>query len=281
MNTAYVNGEFLPLDEARVSVLDRGFLFADSVYEVVPFYAGRGFRLDAHLDRLARSLELLRIADPYDRGRWHDIITTLIEANGGGDLSLYIQVTRGAPARRDHRIPDDVEPTVVAFCQSRMPVDASVLENGIAAVTHEDTRWRYCTIKSTSLLANVLAADEARAQGASEALLVRDGCVQEGTSSNMFAVVDDRLVTPALRDTILPGITRAVVLELAAREHIEHAEVETLSPAELKRASEIWITSSVREIFPVTRLDGQPVGTGEPGPLWTRMRAALQAMTHD
>ncbi|MES1947856.1 D-amino-acid transaminase [Salinisphaera sp. C84B14] len=281
MNTAFVNGEFLPLAQARVSVLDRGFLFADSVYEVVPFYAGRGFRLDEHLDRLARSLGLSRIRDPYDRPRWHEIIAGLIDANGGGDLSLYIQVTRGAPARRDHRIPDDIEPTVVAFCQSRAPVDPAVLAHGIAAVTHDDTRWRYCTIKSTSLLANVLAADQARAQGASEALVVRDGCIQEGTSSNVFAVIDDRLVTPALRDTILPGITRAAVLELAAREQVEHAEVETLLREDLQRASEIWITSSVREIFPVTELDGACVGNGKPGPLWTRMHAALQAMPHD
>jgi D-alanine transaminase len=281
MQTAFVNGEFLPLENARVSVLDRGFLFSDSVYEVVPFYAGRGFRLDAHLERLERSLALLRIVNPYERERWHEIIAELIEANGGGDLALYIQVTRGAPERRDHRIPDDIEPTVVAFCQSRAPVDPAVLEKGIAAITHEDTRWRYCTIKSTSLLANVLAADDARSRGASEALMVRDGAVQEGTSSNVFAVIDHRLVTPSLRDTILTGITRAAVLELAERDDIDHAEIETLSPAALRSASEIWVTSSIREIFPVTTLDGETVGTGKPGPVWTRMQTALQAMAHD
>ncbi|MES1941937.1 D-amino-acid transaminase [Salinisphaera sp. T5B8] len=281
MTTAFVNGEFLPLEEARISVLDRGFLFADSVYEVVPFYAGHGFRLEAHLERLERSLALLRMTNPYDRPRWRQMIARLVEANGGGDLALYVQVSRGAPERRDHRIPRDVAPTVVAFCQSRAPVDPAILENGIAAITHEDTRWRYCTIKSTSLLANVLAADAARGQEAGEALLVRDDAVQEGTSSNVFAVIDGQLVTPALTDTILPGITRAAVLELAAREGIDHAEIDSLSVGALRKASEIWVTSSIREIFAVTSLDGKTVGSGKPGPLWTRMQSALQAMAHD
>lgn len=281
MSTAFVNGDFVALDEARVSVLDRGLLFSDSVYEVIPFYAGRGFQLEAHLQRLERSLELLRITNPYDRPRWRALIGELVEANDGGDLSLYLQVTRGAPPQRDHRIPEGIEPTVIGFCQPRKAIDPQVLEGGIAAITREDTRWDYCTIKSTSLLANVLAADAARAEGANEALLVRDGAVLEGTSSNVFAVVDGQLVTPALRDTILPGITRAFVLELAAREAIAHAEIETLTPDALRGASEVWITSSVREIFPVTRLDGVPVGDGKPGPLWTRMRERLQAVTHE
>lgn len=281
MTTAYVNGQFLPLENATVSVLDRGFLFSDSVYEVIPVYAGTAFRMADHLERLANSLDGLRIANPHDIDGWRDLLDDLVARDGGGDLAIYLQVTRGAPARRDHRLSADVEPTVVAFCQSRSAPDPALLEAGLAAITTEDTRWRYCRIKSTSLLANVMAADAARQQGATEAILVRDGAVQEGTSSNVFAVLDGQLVTPALRDTILPGITRGVVLELAASHTLDYAEVETLTPAALRSASEIWITSSTREIFPVTRLDGAPVGDGTPGALWTRMQGWLQAVTHE
>lgn len=281
MSTAYVNGEFVALENARVSVLDRGFLFADSVYEVIPVYAGHCFALDAHIARLARSLALLGIDNPHDAAGWQALIERLIEANGGGDLAVYLQVSRGAAERRDHRIPDAIEPTVVGFCQTRAAPDPATLRDGIAAVTRTDTRWTYCTIKSTSLLANVLAADAARAEGAAEAIMVRDGEVLEGTSSNVFAVLDGCLVTPALRDTILPGITRRLILDLARRDAIEHAEVDTLAADALERASEIWITSSTREIFPVTRLNGSAVGDGRPGPVWTRMRACLQAMAHE
>lgn len=281
MSIAFVNGDYLPLSEARVSVMDRGFLFADSVYEVIPVYAGVCFRLDDHLRRLARSLAGLRIANPHDLADWQALVAKLIEHNGGGDLSVYIQVSRGAPARREHRLPKNIAPTVVAFCQTRAPVDDAVLCDGIAAVTATDTRWRDCWIKSTSLLANVVSADAARAAGASEALLVRDGAVLEGTSSNVFAVIDGTLVTPGLCNSILPGITRAVVLDLAARHGVDHAEIDRLTPRALATASEIWITSSTREVFAVTRLNNTPVGNGRPGPLWTRMRAALQAMTHD
>lgn len=281
MSTAYVNGEFVALEDARISVLDRGFLFADSVYEVIPVYAGHCFALDAHIARLARSLDLLAITNPHDPTGWLALIEQLVDANGSGDLAVYLQVSRGAPARRDHRIPRDIEPTVVAFCQTRSAPDPAMLSDGIAAITQTDTRWAYCTIKSTSLLANVLAADAARADDADEAIMVRNGEVLEGTSSNVFAVLDDRLVTPALRDSILPGITRRVILDLAARHHVNHAEVDNLPVAALRSASEVWITSSTREIFPVTRLDGEPVGDRRPGPVWTRMRAYLQAMTYE
>lgn len=281
MSTAYVNGDFVALENARVSVLDRGFLFADSVYEVIPVYAGRAFRLDAHIARLRASLDGLRMRNPHDDAAWRQLINALIAANGGGNLALYLQVTRGAPPRRDHRLPDDTEPTVIAFCQSRSAPDPAVIRDGIGAITMADTRWQYCSIKSTSLLANVMAADAARQAGADEAILVRDGTVLEGTASNVFAVIDDRLVTPALRETILPGITRGVVLELAAREAVDCAQVDTLSVETLHAASEIWITSSTREIFAVTRLDGAAVGDGMPGPLWTRMRTSLQAMAHE
>jgi len=285
MSTAYVNGSTMPLSEARISVLDRGFLFADSVYEVIPVYAGRCFRLTDHLHRLDNSLTGLRIGNPHSIAQWSSLIGELITRNtdekNTGDLSVYVQVTRGASPRRDHRLPEAIKPTVVAFCQSRAPVDATILNSGIRAITRPDTRWQHCSIKSTSLVANILAADEARAAGATEAILVRHGGVMEGTSSNVFAVIDGQLLTPALRDSILPGITRAAILAIAARDGIDHAEIETLTPDALRAASEVWITSSTREIFAVTRLDDAPIGDGQPGPLWTRMHSALQAMTYE
>ncbi len=280
MQIAYVNSHYLPLDQAQVSVLDRGFLFADSVYEVIPVYAGRCYRLADHITRLQRSMTGIRLSHTYSAQDWTALIETLVVKNGSGDLSVYLQVTRGSAPRRDHRLPDHPEPTVVAFCQPRAAVSDDVLRQGIDAVTMTDTRWQYCTIKSTALLANVLAADDARAAGATEALLTREGCVQEGTSSNVFALIDGELVTPALRDTILPGITRAAILELARARDVPHTEVGDLTVAQIGPADEIWITSSLREIYPVTRLDSAPVGDGRPGPLWTRMRAWLQADSH-
>lgn len=281
MPTALINDAFVPLAEARVSVLDRGFLFADSVYEVIPVYAGQPFRLGNHLQRLQTSLDGLRIPNPHPIDGWTQRIHDLIEANGGGDIAVYLQITRGASPRRDHRLPDDLQPTVVAFCQSRPAPDETILRRGIPAITTEDIRWLHCRIKSTSLLANIMAADSARQEGAAEAILVRDGAVLEGTSSNVFAVSRGQLVTPALRETILAGITRGVILEIARREGLEHAELEVMTPDDLRQADEIWITSSTREIHAVTQLDGAIVGTGVPGPLWTRMRSWLQASAHE
>lgn len=276
MHTAYVNGEFLPLEQARISVLDRGFLFADSVYEVIPVYAGRPFLLEEHLQRLDNSLAGIRLANPRSISSWRSLVTELITANGGGNMALYLQVTRGADTRRDHRLSAAPQPTIVAFCQTRNAPDPATFSDGVAAVTHNDERWLHCAIKSTSLLANILAADDAANAGAAEAILIRDGQVTEGASSNVFAVLDGILTTPALRPEILPGITRAYVLRLAREHGIACAEA-TLTPTALETAEEIWLTSSTREIYPVTRLDGMPVGSGRPGPVWTRMRALLQA----
>lgn len=272
---AYVNGEFLPLEQARVPVTDRGLLFGDAVYEVVPVYAGRPYLPDAHLARLDRSLDGIRLANPHSDTEWTALLTQLIERNGGGDLMLYLQVTRGAYPRRDHRMPDETRAGVIAFCQPLPEPDPETLESGVAAVTRPDPRWVRCDIKSTALLANVLVADEAHATGANEAILIRDGRVTEGASSNVFAVRDGRLATPPLSPAILPGITRDTVLRLARAHDIPHAEAE-VAPADLAAAEEIWLTSSTREIYPVTRLDGAPVGDGRPGSLWARMRGLLQ-----
>lgn len=281
MDTAYVNGRFLPLHEAQVPVLDRGFLFGDAVYEVIPVYDGQTYALADHIQRLGSSLRGIRLTDPLGPDGWTALVTDLIERNGGGDMAVYLQVTRGAPPRRDHRPASATGPaTVVGFCQTRPPAAPSLLEQGVAAVVRDDTRWARCDIKSTALLANVLLAGDAQANDANEAILVRDGRVTEGASSNVFAVSGNTLITPPLEAAILPGITRARVLALARRAAITVAE-RPIPVAELHAADEIWLTSSTREIYPVTRLDGTTVGAGRPGPVWTRMRALLQADTHD
>lgn len=280
MSIAYVDGEFLPLEQARVPVTDRGLLFGDAVYEVVPVYAGRPYLLDAHLARLTRSLAGIRLSNPHPPEEWTVLLGGLIERNGGGDLMLYLQVTRGAYPRRDHHLPDEPRPTVIAFCQPLPVPDPETFARGVAAITRPDPRWARCDIKSTALLANVLAADEAHAAGANEAILIRDGRVVEGASSNVFMVRDGTLATPPLAPALLAGITRDTILRLARAHDIPCTEAG-ITATELTAADEIWLTSSTREVYPVTRLDDAPVGGGRPGPLWTRMRDLLQAETHE
>lgn len=277
MSIAYLNDRFMPLNQATVPVTDRAFLFGDAVYEVIPVYDGRLFRLDSHLARLQHSLDGLQIRNPMTAGQWSDMFRELIERNGGGDLSLYLQVTRGAPAARDHAFPEAaVAPTVVAFCQPLKPVPAAYLEDGIAAVTLPDERWAHCNIKSTALLANVMLKHRASDAGAVEALLVRNGRLTEGSSSNVFVVLDGEAITPVQDSHVLPGVTRDLVLELA-RDHGLPARFGEVAQQRLANAEEIWICSSTRELLPVTSLDGTPVGDGRPGPVWRRFHDQLQA----
>lgn len=278
LETAYLNGVFLPLAEASVPVLDRGLLFADAVYEVIPVYAGRPYALAEHLQRLAHSLAALAIVNPLDAAAWTALLSDLIARNGSGDCSVYLQITRGSAARRDHRPASAGAPTVIAFCQARAAPDAALFEQGVQAITQADTRWSRCDIKSTALLANVLLAGAAADAGAAEAILLRDGFVTEGASSNVFVVVNGLLTTPPLSPAILAGITRAKLLGLAAAHGIDYREA-AIAAADLAGADEIWLTSSTREIYPVTVLDGAAVGGGAPGPLWHRLRGLLQADT--
>lgn len=267
----YLNGQWLDGDSACVSVLDRGFLFGDGVYEVIPVYGGYAFRLQAHLNRLQRSLHETRIPEPHDREGWQAIIDGLIERFGAdGDASVYLQVTRGV-AQRDHAFPAEARPTVFGMINPLHPVDEAVLEQGVAAIVREDIRWHRCDIKSISLLGNVLLRQEAVEAGAAEAILIRDGLVTEGAASNVFVVKSGEIITPPTDECLLGGITRELVLELA-RFHglaVREAPVRELF---LRNADEIWLTSSTKEILPVTRLDGKPVGEGVPGPVWHTMR---------
>ncbi|HEB58278.1 MAG TPA: D-amino acid aminotransferase [Gammaproteobacteria bacterium] len=270
----YLNGEYLPAEEARVPVLDRGFIFGDGVYEVIPAYNGKLFRLDEHLQRLDDSLTATRITNPYSNTEWRTILETLLEKNGDGDQSVYLQVTRGI-AVRDHGFPEKITPTVFVMCNPLKPVDNQVREQGVCAITLEDTRWKHCNIKAITLLPNILLRQEAVDAGCAEAILIRDGLVTEGAASNVFVVHDGRITTPPKSRQLLPGITRDLVVELANKHGLDCVE-EDIPVATLTQADEIWLTSSTREILPVTRLDDQPVGDGRPGPVWAKMFAIYQ-----
>jgi D-alanine transaminase len=271
--TGYLNGEFLPLATARISPFDRGFLFADGVYEVVPVHRGRPFLLRAHLDRLARSLAAIRLDNPHTHEQWATIVQVLVNRAGSPEQLVYLQVTRGAESGRNHPFPVDVTPTVFGFTAPYTAPSAEVLARGLAGVTREDIRWARCDIKSIALLANVLLRQEAGDAGGSEAILLRDGWLTEGSSSTVFIVTGATLATPPNDPRILPGTTREAVLALAPE---LRQEIRPVGAAELARADEIWIASAGRSVLPVTRLDGRPVGIGRPGAHWKRTYGALQ-----
>jgi len=274
-DTAYLNGQWLPLAEARVPVLDRGFLFADGVYEVIPAYGGACFALDGHLRRLARSLRELRIADPLDEPGWRGVVERLVRENGGGDLAVYLQVTRGAPAKRSHVFPDNTPPTVLGLCHALPSPSAHDRAQGVGALTRPDIRWHRCDIKAIALLPNLLATQAAKEQGCNEAILHRDGRVTEGASSNVWVVHGGKVATPPQGPDILSGVTRDVLLGLLRGAGVT-VEERAVRLEELARADEIWLTSSTREVLAVTRLDGAVVGAGTPGPLWHRAFALFQ-----
>jgi D-alanine transaminase len=271
----YLNGRWLPLAEAGVSPLDRGFLYGDGVYEVIPVYSRRPFRIDEHLDRLQATLAGIRLANPLALDAWKAVVSGLVEAAPWEDQSIYLQVTRGADNKRDHAFPPaGVAPTVFAFASPLVTPSAELRARGVGAITVPDLRWARCDLKVVSLLANVLARQQAVDQGCAEALLIRDGFVKEGAASNVFVVRDGILLAPPKTQLMLPGITYDVILELAEK-HAQPLEVREITEVELRAADEVWMTSSTKEILAITTLDGAPVGngpaTGRPGPLAGRM----------
>ncbi len=275
----YLNGSFLPPDQAKVSAFDRGFVFADGVYEVIPVYGRRVFRFPHHLERLDNSLEAIRLANPLTAREWQQICARLIEANGVDDQSVYLQVTRG-PAPRDHAFPAETRATVFAYSQPLKYPEATQLANGVAAVTIPDIRWRRCDIKAIALLPNVLMRQQATEAGAAEAILVRDGIATEGSASNIFLAIGGTLVTPPKGPFILPGVTRDLVLELA-RAHGLPCEERAVGETEMRNADELMLSSSTKELLPITTLDGRPVGNGKPGPLHARLHALYQDYKRD
>jgi D-alanine transaminase len=271
MNTVYLNGEYLPLAEARVSVMDRGFLFGDGVYEVIPVYSRRPFRLAEHLRRLATSLAAIRLEPPLGDAEWTAIIERIVAAAGFEDQSVYLQVTRGPMDVRNHAFPNEVTPTVFVMTEPLVPPPAELREKGIAAVSAADNRWLRCDIKATSLLANCLLRQRAVDHGCAETVLFRDGFLIEGAASNIFAVKDGVLLAPIKNHLMLPGITYDVVLELAAQ-HGLPTQVRDVLEDEARNADELWMSSSTKEVLPIVMLDDKKVGAGgTPGPVFKRM----------
>jgi len=274
----HLNGQFLPLEEARIPVMDRGFLFGDGVYEVIPVYDRQPFRLEEHLSRLQDSLDGIRLANPHSVAGWRGLIERIVRDAEWEDVGVYLQVTRG-PGPRDHAFPKAIRPTVFLMPLELTAPAPTLVENGIAAITAEDTRWSRCDLKTTSLLANVLLRQLSVDAGCAETILVRDGQLMEGASSSVFLVRDGVILAPPKTRLILPGITYDVVLELAEREGLPH-QVRPLAETELRAADEIWLTSSTKEILAVATLDGQPVGNGRPGALYRRMLSLYQGYKH-
>ncbi len=270
----YLNGEFMPLEEARIPVLDRGFIFGDGVYEVIPVYSRHPFRLVEHLKRLQRSLDGIRLPNPLTDAEWTKLMHDIVARNQGDDQSVYLQVTRGV-AKRAHEFPQGVKPTVFLMSGPLVTPPREQVEHGVACVTAADFRWLKCDIKSVSLLGNCLLKQLAVDAGAAEVVLFRDGYLTEASASNVFVVRNGALLAPPKDHLILPGITYDVVLELAAANKIS-LEVREVSEHEVRTAQEIWITSSTKEVLAVTTLDGCEVGEGKPGVLFRRVHALYQ-----
>ncbi len=276
--TVFLNGEFLPLEEAKVPVLDRGFIFGDGVYEVVPVYSKVAFRLDEHLARLERSLAAVGIRNPYTREQWRGFVEGIVARQAFDDQAVYFQVTRGV-AKRDHAFPKGAQPTVFMMSNPLLPPAPAQVEAGAAAITARDNRWLRCDIKSISLIGNVLLRQLSAEADATETILFRDGSLTEASASNVFIAKGGVIYSPPKNQLILPGITYDVVVELA-RAHSMLLEFRDLREADVRAADEIWVTSSSKEVLAIVRLDGAPVGDGKPGPLFRRMYRLYQDFKH-
>jgi D-alanine transaminase len=270
----FLNGKFLPIEEAKIPVLDRGFIFGDGVYELVPVYSRVAFRLEEHLARLERSLGETKIRNPYSPAQWRDIIYRLVDAQPFEDQGIYFQVTRGV-AKRDHAFPKDAEPTVFMMSNPLVTPARELVQRGGSAVTAQDNRWLRCDIKSISLVGNCLLRQLSAEAGAAETILFRDGKLTEASASNVFLVKHGVILSPPKSNLILPGITYDVVTELARANGLP-LELRDLTEAEVRAADEIWVTSSSKEVLAIVALDGAKVGDGRPGPLFARMYQLYQ-----
>jgi D-alanine transaminase len=271
---AHFNGQLMPLDRICISPLDRGFIFGDGVYEVIPVYDGVMLRGREHFERLQRSMDEIRLENPHTVDEWLRLAAELL-AHFPGNQAIYIQVTRGVPPKRDHVMPQGLVPTVFMMVNPLVSPTKEQVDRGVACVTHRDFRWEKCHIKSTSLLGNVLARQVSADAGAIETILVRDGCVTEASASNVFVVKDGVVSAPPRDNLILLGITYDLLVRLAAEGSLD-LRIRPIPEAELLAADEIWLSSSSKEVLAVTTLDGKPVGDGKPGPLFRRMHALFQ-----
>ena len=281
----YLNGEYGPLRDAKVSVLDRGFIFGDGIYEVVPAYEGKLFRFDEHLARLSRSLTKLRIANPHTREEWLQRCHKLLDAlaakganDGEGDQLVYIQITRGV-ALRDHVMPANVTPTVFMMCSMMKPATPEQRHAGVACITARDFRWERGDIKSTSLLGNVLARQMSADKGATETIMFRNGFLTEAAACNVWVVHEGALLGPPKSDHVLEGIRVDLLRELCEDAGIAYI-LKPISEADVRSADEVLLSSATKEVLAVTRLDGELVGhgalRGKPGPVYARLHEAYQ-----
>jgi D-alanine transaminase len=273
MRTVYLNGKFLPVDQAHVSVLDRGFLFGDGIYEVIPVYNKIPFRLKQHLQRLRNSLQAIRLDASESDKDWENIFVELIDRNlksYGENQAIYVQVTRGFAPERLHLFPTELQPTIFAQTTALKTLSLEELNRGLEAITLPDPRWQNCHIKSIALLPNILLYQQAKEAGAHEAILIRDGYAVEAATSNLFIIQKGIITTPPLSNHLLGGITRDFILELAQTHNLPCQE-NPVRESELRAADEIWVTSSTKEIYPIIKLDKQMVGSGKPGALWQQM----------
>ncbi len=266
--TVYLNGSFMPIEDAKVPVLDRGFIFGDGIYELVPVYSRAPFRLEGHLARMERSLSEVGIRNPHTRVEWAALIGQMIERQSFDDQAVYWQVTRGV-ARRDHAFPKDAEPTVFMMSNPLVSPSPAVIENGASAISAPDFRWHRCDLKTISLIGNCMLRQLSADEGAIETILFRDGNLTEASASNAYIVKDGVIATPAKTELILPGITLDVVSDIVARGNLPF-ETRKISEAEVRSADEVWVTSSSKEIVAIVTLDGKSVGAGKPGPVFRK-----------
>ncbi len=271
----YLNGEYLPLGDAKISVLDRGFIFGDGVYEVVPAYNRKPFCMEEHLARLKRSLDALSIPNPHTDEEWKRIILKLIEEHPANDQFVYFQVTRGV-AKRDHAFPKDVKPTLFAMTSPFAPPSGETLEKGVSVITTIDNRWLRCEIKSVALLGNVLKRQEAVEAGVIEVVMFRDGLLTEGSATNIYAVIGGKVIAPPRDNKILAGIRYGLMARLCEAAGVPY-EVRPVTKAEFLAADEMLMSSATKEVLPITTCDEQPVHGGKPGPVWQKLFLAYQA----
>ncbi|MEP7182873.1 MAG: D-amino acid aminotransferase [Betaproteobacteria bacterium] len=272
--TVYLNGQYLPLEDAKISVLDRGFIYGDGVYELVPVYRRQPFRMAQHLARLQRSLDGIRLANPHGNAEWASIIGTLVAKQPFDNQAVYFQVTRGV-AKRDHAFPQDVAPTVFMMSNPLPTPTAEQFAKGVSVVTAEDNRWRRCDLKTISLVGNVLMRQLAADASAIETVMFRDGFLTEASASNVLTVIGGRIVAPPKDSMILPGITYGAVEEFAHAAGLPF-EIRPVARDEAFAAAEWWLTSSTKEVLAVTTVDGKPFAGGAPGPMFRKMYALFQ-----
>jgi D-alanine transaminase len=279
MTTCYLNGKYLPIEEATIPVLDRGFIYGDGVYELIPVYKRKPYRMPEHLARLQHSLDRIRLANPHSGSQWAEIVGGLIERQPFDDQGVYFQVTRGV-ARRDHAFPKDVPATVFMMSNPLATPSPEVVANGVACVTAIDERWLNCDIKSISLLGNVLMRQFAADRDAVETVMFRNGWLTEASASNILVVKNGVIAAPPKDNLILPGITYGALYDLARQGGIPF-EIRPVVAGEVWTADELWVSSSTKEVLAIVTLDGQPVGhashRGKPGPVFRKMHALFQA----